>query len=129
MPPHFSWNINLLFMNLKEKISSINKEIQSFTVDNYNAMNDSLLNKLDELKKLMVNTYETNEGLNKYMVRIPMWLIDNNLVDFNSPSFNKDREFKDGVVKNCKKTTSQAIEFFEHACIENSVNTLTQEGF
>ena len=116
-------------MNLKEKISSINKEIQSFTVDNYNAMNDSLLNKLDELKTLMVNTYETNEGLNKYMVRIPMWLIDNNLVDFNSPSFNKDREFKDGVVKNCKKTTTQAIELFEHACIENSVNTLTQEGF
>jgi hypothetical protein len=129
LPLHFSWNINLLFMNLKEKISSINKEIQSFTVDNYNAMNDSLLNKLDELKTLMVNTYETNEGLNKYMVRIPMWLIDNNLVDFNSPSFNKDREFKDGVVKNCKKTTTQAIELFEHACIENSVNTLTQEGF
>lgn len=116
-------------MNLKEKISSINKEIQSYTVDNYNAMNSSLLNKLDELKKLMVNTYETNEGLNKYMVRIPMWLIDNNLVDFNSPSFNKDLDFKDGVVKNCKKMTNQAIELFEHACSENSVNTLAQEGF
>jgi hypothetical protein len=116
-------------MNLKEKISSINKEIQSLTVDNYNAMHNSLLNKLDELKNLMVNTYENNQGLNKYTVRIPMWLIDNNLVDFKRPSFQKDPAFKDGVVKNCKKMTNQAIEIFEHACSENSVNTLAQEGF
>jgi hypothetical protein len=116
-------------MNLKEKISSINKEIQTLTVDNYNAMHNSLLNKLDELKNLMVDTYENNKGLNKYSVRIPMWLIDNNLVDFKSPSFQKDLAFKDGVVKNCKKMTNQAIEIFEHACSENSVNTLAQEGF
>jgi hypothetical protein len=116
-------------MNLKEKVSTINNEIQAYTLDNYNAINNSLFNKMEELKKLMVKTYETNEGLNKYIVRLPMWLIDMNLQDVKKNSRERDRESSTLAVNKCKKVTNKAIELFEVACAEYNVNTLTQEGF
>lgn len=116
-------------MNLKEKVSTINNEIQSYTLDNYNAINNSLFNKMEELKRLMVTAYETNEGLNKYIVRLPMWLIDMNLQDVKKHSRDKDIQSNDRVVTSCKKVSSKAVELFEVACEEYNVNALAQEGF
>jgi hypothetical protein len=116
-------------MNLREKVSTINNEIQSYTLDNYNAINNTLVNKMEELKRLMVTAYETNKGLNKYIVRLPMWLIDINLQDVKKHSREKDYESNTTVVANCKKVSNKAIELFEVACEEYNVNTLAQEGF
>ena len=116
-------------MNLKEKVSTINNEIQSYTLDNYNSINNSLFNKMEELKRLMVTAYETNEGLNKYIVRLPMWLMDMNMHDVKKHSRERDRESSNIAVNKCKKVTNQAIELFEVACEEYNANTLTQEGF
>jgi hypothetical protein len=116
-------------MNLKDKVSTINNEIQSYTLDNYNSMNNSLFNKMEELKKLMVTAYETNEGLNKYIVRLPMWLMDMNIRDVKRHSRERDPESRNQAVSKCKKVTNQAIEIFQEACDKYNVNTLIQEGF
>jgi hypothetical protein len=116
-------------MNLKDKVSTINSEIQSFTLDNYNALNNNLVNKMEELKRLMVSAYEKNEGLNKYIVRLPMWLIDMNLQDVKKHARDRDQELNYSLVNSCKKVSNKAVELFEVACEESNMNALAQEGF
>lgn len=116
-------------MNLLERLNAINKEIQSYTIDNYNAFNNSLFNKLEELKKLMVTAYENNEGINKYMVRLPMWLIDINLMAYKKHSRDKDQQVRDRVFNDCKRMTNEAIDLFEGACMEKNYGMFVQEGF
>ena len=105
-------------MNPAEKINQIKQEIQSSTIETYSKPGQSLLNKVEEIKALMVAVYENNEGLNKYMIRLPLWLIDINLINFKSFPEVKDREMKTGILNNLKRITNNAIELFEKACTE-----------
>ena len=44
-------------MDIKTKLETINAQIQSFKEENYNGINDSLIEKLEELKSEMVEAY------------------------------------------------------------------------
>jgi hypothetical protein len=114
-------------MNLLEKIKSINRDIQSFTVDNYQVMNEALIGKLEELKKLMVTAYETHVGINKYMVRLPMWLIDTNLQDCKRLTAALGKQIPEQVVSQCKKVASQAVDLFVHDYTALEVRPITAE--
>jgi uncharacterized protein (DUF342 family) len=107
------------FMDIKSKLESINKEIQSMGADDYTGANSKLLDKLEQLKSEMVDAYENNKGLNKYMVRLPMWLIDMNLMDFKRTNNDNDKEIRITLVNNIKQITNKAIELFEKAFAEN----------
>lgn len=102
-------------MNPEEKILQINKEIQFATVDNYNSSDKSLTNKIEELKDLMVSTYESDESINKYVVRLPMWLLDASIPNCKKFTEAKDKDIKTNLLNNLKKITNEAIELFEHS--------------
>ena len=108
-------------MDIKTKLETINAQIQSFKEENYNGINDSLIEKLEELKSEMVEAYENNK-LNTYMVRLPMWLIDMNLMDYKRHIGDKDKEVKTTLINNIKKISSKAIELFEKAFTEDMAN-------
>ncbi|HVZ55556.1 MAG TPA: hypothetical protein VG870_02765 [Chitinophagaceae bacterium] len=106
-------------MNPSEKINQICQEIQSSTVESFGNHEEALLNKIEEIKELMVTEYENNDGLNKYMIRLPLWLIDINRMNFLHFLEEKDRDMKTGLLNNLKRITNNAVELFEKACTEN----------
>jgi hypothetical protein len=107
-----------IYMDIKTKLETINSQIQSFREENYNGINDNLIEKLEELKTEMVEAFENNK-LNKYMVRLPMWLIDMNLMDYKRHVTDKDKEVKATLVRNIKNISNKAIELFEKAFTED----------
>jgi len=109
-------------MNVKEKLNSINAEIQSFRLDNYNGLSDSLIAKLEELKGTMVMAYENNRGLNKYAIRLPMWLIDMTLQDYKRHRDDKDGQLKITLVENIKNISAKAVELFDKAFVQESAS-------
>ena len=105
-------------MDIKTKLEAINTEIQSFKLDDSNDSNNGLVDKLEELKSEMVEAYEHHKDLNKYMVRLPMWLIDMNLMDYKRHLHDTDKEVKKTLVNNVKQIANKAIELFEKAFTE-----------
>ncbi|PWT78953.1 MAG: hypothetical protein C5B59_00705 [Bacteroidetes bacterium] len=112
----------IYFMDIKTKLDNINKEIQSMGADDYIGTNSNLLVKLEQIKNEMVDAYENYKGLNKYMVRLPMWLIDMNLMDFKRRLNENDKEVKSVLINNIKQITNKAIELFEKAFTENKMS-------
>ena len=109
-------------MDIKSKLDAINKEIQSMGADDYTGSNSKLLAKLEQVKNEMVEAYENYKGLNKYMVRLPMWLIDMNLMDYKRRVNENDKEVKSILINNIKQMTNKAIELFEKAFTENKMS-------
>jgi len=109
-------------MDIKLKLEAINKEIQSLGIDENTNGNTKLLDKLEQLKGEMVDAYEHTKGLNKYMVRLPMWLIDMNLMDYKRRSGENDKEVKTTLINNIKQITNKAIDLFEKAFSDNKMS-------